>query len=161
METTEFKGRTFNLIGTFGGYDVLAHPTQPMEGEEGIIVLGRDVMAAYGPVLPLRTWQAAIASLGVPLFRVVVNGGSRYWTTGEDDASNRAISILMGESGAVSPLIVNDKGETIATVARTKDGASVVWQDGRVTRWRQLTWVVVAGEPVALVGTVSGIIRQV
>jgi hypothetical protein len=166
MIEQEYKGRTFKLVGTFGHVRALLNITQPLaESESGIIVddMTNAVAEVFGPECAYRDWQSAVRSLGVSLFTLYVNSAARAYASDPYGCINPALSILMSESRAAAPLIVNDHGETVATVARIgKDGASIVWGDtGRVERWRSLSWVVLNGEPVALVGCFGGRIVQV
>jgi hypothetical protein len=163
METLDFRGRVFNVIGRFSEYTVLAHIETSLDATEGMVINHvTDVVAeSFGPHHRYATWTRAVKAIGVPLFRVLVNGTSKVWADNDDAAIGNGMHLMMGDSRPDSIVIVADEGKIIATLARTRDGVSVVWTDGRVTRWRQLTWVVLNGEPVALVGTVNGLVRQV
>jgi hypothetical protein len=166
MEQVDFKGRTFNLIGRFGHVRALSHVEQDLTGGAGIVVdeTTNSVVAEFGPDRSdFGSWHSAVRSQGISLFTLSINGMTREYASDPNPLVNRALFILMSESRASAPVIVNDHGEVVATIARTQGaGATVVWaENGRVDRWRELTWVVIGGEPVALVGTLGGRIQQV
>lgn len=157
---TEFKGRTFNVVGTFGGYTVLQHVCNPLDGYEGIIIDADRVAEAYGNQNRYLSWQHALEGMGVELFGVYTDCRAVYWSDNPDGAVREGIRRMMGPDNPMSCVVLDNDGNTHATLARTCDGVSVVWSDTSVTHWRQLTWVVVGGEPVALVG-LNGTVQQV